>query len=255
MRKPDGALLKAQTAQVVSHPAGRRAKPAGGRKNIELPGGARQILDAAAWLLRHRGYEATTTRAIAERVGIKAGSIYHHFSSKDAIVERVINEGVRVVHEAATAALDALPAKADPRSRLQAAITAHLRSSLEHSDYTSASIRAFAFLPAELRKTCRLERRRYEDIWREIVVDAASAGYIPETVNLDAARLMLLGAVNWAGEWYRPNRVPIDQISASFAALTFGPHRGSKPKSTRAPAPKRPAASQRTAATRRNHRV
>jgi TetR/AcrR family transcriptional regulator, cholesterol catabolism regulator len=246
MRKPDGALLKAQTAQVVSHPAGRRAKPAGGRKNIELPGGARQIRDAAAWLLRHRGYEATTTRAIAERVGIKAGSIYHHFSSKDAIVERVINEGVRLVYEAVTAALDALPAKADPRSRLQAAVTAHLRSSLEHSDYTSASIRAFAFLPAELRKTCRLERRRYEDIWRDIVVDAARAGYIPEGVNLDAARLMLLGAVNWAGEWYRPNRVSIDQISASFAELTFGPDRGSKLKSTRAPASKGQAASRRT---------
>ena len=198
MRKPDGALLKARTAQVINHSAGPRAKPAGGRKNIDLPGGARQILDAAAWLLRHRGYEATTTRAIAERVGIKAGSIYHHFSSKDVIVERVMNEGVRVVHEAVMAALDALPAKADPRSRLEAAITAHLRSSLEHSDYTSASIRAFAFLPAELRKTCRLERRRYEDIWREIVADAAKAGHIAEGVNLDAARLMLLGAVNWA---------------------------------------------------------
>ena len=246
MRTPDGALLKARTAQVINHPAGPRAKPAGGRKNIDLPGGARQILDAAAWLLRHRGYEATTTRAIAERVGIKAGSIYHHFSSKDVIVERVMNEGVRVVHEAVTAALDALPAKADPRSRLQAAITAHLRSSLEHSDYTSASIRAFAFLPAELRKTCRLERRRYEDIWREIVADAAKAGHIAEGVNLDAARLMLLGAVNWAGEWYRPNRVPIDQISASFAELTFGPGRGSKPKSAKAPASKGNAASGRS---------
>jgi AcrR family transcriptional regulator len=249
MRKPDGALLKTQTAQVVSHTAGRRAKPAGGRKNIELPGGARQILDAAAWLLRHRGYEATTTRAIAERVGIKAGSIYHHLSSKDALVERVINEGVRLVYEAVTAALDALPAKADPRSRLQAAVTAHLRSSLEHSDYTSASIRAFAFLPAELRKTCRLERRRYEDIWRDIVVDAARAGYIPEGVNLDAARLMLLGAVNWAGEWYRPNRVSIDQISTSFAELTFGAYRGSKPRSAKGTAPKGQAA------TRRSHRA
>lgn len=255
MKKPDGAPLKAQTAQIVSHPAGRRAKPAGAPKNIEQPGGARQILDAAAWLLRHRGYEATTTRAIAERVGIKAGSIYHHFSSKDTIVEQVVNEGVRVVHESVTAALNALPARADPRSRLQAAITAHLRSSLEHSDYTSACIRAFAFLPAELRKTCRLERRRYEDIWREIVVDAAKAGYIPEDVNLDAARLMLLGAVNWAGEWYRPNRVPIDQISASFARLTFGPDRGYEPRPAKGPAPKGQPASQRTVSTRRNHRA
>lgn len=176
-------------------------------------------------MLRHRGYEATTTRAIAERVGIKAGSIYHHFPSKDAIVERVINEGVLVVNKAVTAALDALPKKATPRDRLQAAIKAHLLSSLEHSDYTSASIRAFAFLPPELRKTCRVERRRYEDIWQQLMRDASEAGYIPRDVSLDAARLMLLGAVNWAGEWYRPGRVPIDKIATDFAQIAFGARR------------------------------
>ena len=79
------------------------------------------------------------------------------------------------------------------RDRLQAAIKAHLLSSLEHSDYTSASIRAFAFLPPELRKTCRVERRRYEDIWQQLMQDASQAGYIPKDVSLDAARLMLLG--------------------------------------------------------------
>jgi AcrR family transcriptional regulator len=230
--------LKAPRAQIASETAGRRAKPAGAGKKIAQAAGARQILDAAAWLLRYRGYEATTTRAIAERVGIKAGSIYHHFASKDAIVEQVVNEGTGVVLKAVTAALDALPADADPRMRLQAAITAHLRSSLEHSDYTSACIRAFAFLPAELRATCRQERRRYEEIWRDIVVTAAKAGYIPKGINLDAARLMLLGAVNWAGEWYRPNRVSIDQISASFAALAFGLGRGDDLKPAKPAAPK-----------------
>jgi TetR/AcrR family transcriptional regulator, cholesterol catabolism regulator len=134
----------------------------------------------------------------------------------------VINEGVSVVHNAVLAALDALPEDVSPRQRLEAAVKAHLLSSLEHSDYTSACIRAFAFLPEELRKTCRVERRRYEDIWRSIVNDAAKSGAIPDDVSLDVARLMLLGAVNWAGEWYRPNRVPIDDIAASFAKLAFG---------------------------------
>lgn len=220
MKKPVGASLRAKGISRST------AKSDAKQRGIEPVGGARQILDAAAWLLRHRGYEATTTRAIASRVGIKAGSIYHHFPSKDAIVELVVNEGVRVVHQAVVAALDALPPTATPVSRLQAAITAHLLSSLEHSDYTSACIRAFAFLPDDLRRSCRLERQRYEDIWREIVLEAAEAGYIPEDVSPDAVRLMLLGAVNWAGEWYRPNRGPIDQIAASFSKLAFGANRG-----------------------------
>jgi len=245
--------LKARKAQTASDPASPLARPGGARKPVEEAAGARQILDATAWLLRHRGYEATTTRAIAEKVGIKAGSIYHHFASKDAIVEQVVNEGTGVVHQAVTAALDALGAGADPRTRLQAAITAHLRSSLEHSDYTSACIRAFAFLPVELRKNCRQERRRYEEIWRDIVVTAAKAGYIPKGINLDAARLMLLGAVNWAGEWYRPNRVSIEEISASFAKLAFGLGRGDEPKAAR-PAKAR-SASARTPGAGRGRRA
>ncbi|MBN9003324.1 MAG: TetR/AcrR family transcriptional regulator, partial [Rhizobiales bacterium] len=153
----------------ISQAVARTAKASAAKSDTpDQNSGARQILNATAWLLRHRGYEATTTRAIAERVGIKAGSIYHHFPSKDTIVERVINEGVLVVNKAVTSALDALPNKATPRDRLQAAIKAHLLSSLEHSDYTSASIRAFAFLPPELRRTCRVERRRYEDIWQQL---------------------------------------------------------------------------------------
>jgi AcrR family transcriptional regulator len=193
--------------------------PAGNPASGQRPeGGARrQILDAAAALLR-QGYDATTTREIAARVGIKAGSIYHHYPSKEAIVSAVVNEGVRVVHEAVTGALAALGSSASPRERMQAAIKAHLLSSLEHSAYTSASIRAFAFLPAAVQEDCRVERRRYEEIWRGLVTEAAAAGLLAPGVSQDAVRLLLLGAVNWAGEWYRPERMSIDEIARDFAA-------------------------------------
>lgn len=193
--------------------------PAGNPASGQRPeGGARrQILDAAAALLR-QGYDATTTREIAARVGIKAGSIYHHYPSKEAIVSAVVNEGVRVVHEAVTGALAALGPSASPRERMQAAIKAHLLSSLEHSAYTSASIRAFAFLPAAVQEDCRVERRRYEEIWRGLVTEAAAAGLLAPGVSQDAVRLLLLGAVNWAGEWYRPERMSIDEIARDFAA-------------------------------------
>ena len=186
-------------------------------------GARRQILDAAARLLRHRGYGATTTRAIASAVGIKGGSIYHHFPSKDAIVAEVVNEGVRVVHDAVERALAALPANATPGQRLQTAIKAHLLSSLEHSDYTSASIRTFAFLPDAVRGECREERRRYERLWRDLVNEVHGAGLIDRHISPDSVRLLLLGAVNWAGEWYRTGRMDIEQISRDFAACVLHP--------------------------------
>lgn len=192
--------------------------------------GARLILDAAARLLRHRGYEAATTRAIAAEVGIKAGSIYHHFGSKDEIVEAVMNDGVRFVRHAVTAALLALPPEASPRDRLETAIGAHLVSSLEHSDYTSASIRAFAFLPAAIRAKCAPERQLYEDIWRDLASEMLTQSGDGLDISADALRLMLLGAVNWAGEWYRPGRLTIDKIARDFAAsILGGDQRGSAP--------------------------
>lgn len=191
------------------------SNPAAGQRP---EGGARrQILDAAAALLR-QGYDATTVRAIAAQVGIKGGSIYHHYESKEAIVSAVVNEGVRVVYDAVTAALEALGPAASPRERMQAAIKAHLLSSLEHSAYTSASIRAFSFLPATVQEGCRVERRRYEEIWRGLVAEAAAAGLLAPAVSQDSVRLLLLGAVNWAGEWYRPERMSIDEIARDFAA-------------------------------------
>jgi TetR/AcrR family transcriptional regulator, cholesterol catabolism regulator len=195
---------------------------AGGAKTAnERTGAARQILDATARLLRYRGYEATTTRAIAQDVGLKAGSIYHHFPSKDAIVQAVVNEGVEVVRDAVVAALAALPADAGPRKRIEAAVQAHLLSSLEHSDYTSASIRAFAFLPDHIRVECRTERRRYEDVWRVLVEAAHDAHCFAPDVSADAVRLLLLGALNWAGEWYRPNGLSIEKIAHDFTSCVL----------------------------------
>ncbi|GLI22891.1 AcrR family transcriptional regulator [Xanthobacter flavus] len=194
-----------------------------------VTGAARQILDAAALLLREKGYEATTLRAIAQTVGIKAGSVYHHYPSKDAIVQQVVNEGVRVVHEAVEAELTALPASAGPVERLEAAIRGHLLSSLQHSNYTSASIRAFTFLPANVREGCRKARKDYEAIWCGIVADAAKAGLLPADASEDAVRLLLLGAVNWAGEWYRADgRLAIDKIASDFATSVFQPRGGSR---------------------------
>lgn len=208
----------------ISAPAADTTEPA--RVPADPVAMPRLILDVAANLLRNHGYEATTVRAIADRVGIKAGSLYHHYPSKDAIVAAVVNDGVRIVFNAVEAALAALPADASPRDRLEAATRAHLLSSLQNSDYTSASIRAFAFLPDAVRAECRWERRRYEAIWAGLVGQARDAGLIRPGISLDVVRLMLLGAVNWAGEWYRPGRLSIERIARDFADLVLGPRPG-----------------------------
>jgi AcrR family transcriptional regulator len=46
----------------------------------------RQIVDTALALFRERGFEETTMRDIAARVGVSLGAAYYYFKSKEAIV-------------------------------------------------------------------------------------------------------------------------------------------------------------------------
>jgi AcrR family transcriptional regulator len=49
-----------------------------------------EILDAAAELFTGQGFANTSTRAIADAVGIRQSSLYHHFSTKDEILGELL---------------------------------------------------------------------------------------------------------------------------------------------------------------------
>ncbi|HEY9312045.1 MAG TPA: helix-turn-helix domain-containing protein [Williamsia sp.] len=66
-----------------------------------------EIRDAAAELFTTRGYSGTSTRMIAEAVGIRQASLYHHFKTKDDILESLLQDTVLVPLEQANALLDA----------------------------------------------------------------------------------------------------------------------------------------------------
>ncbi|WP_042379876.1 TetR/AcrR family transcriptional regulator [Streptacidiphilus melanogenes] len=59
---------------------------------MNVRGGATraQIVDAADRLFYRQGYEHTSFAAIAEAVRISRGNFYHHFKSKDLILDAVI---------------------------------------------------------------------------------------------------------------------------------------------------------------------
>ncbi|TKV61529.1 TetR/AcrR family transcriptional regulator [Nakamurella flava] len=54
-----------------------------------------QILDAAAALFVAHGFAGTSTRMIAERVGIRQASLYYHYAGKDDILADLLSSSVR----------------------------------------------------------------------------------------------------------------------------------------------------------------
>jgi AcrR family transcriptional regulator len=63
------------------------------------------ILASAAELFARRGIGATTVREIAEAVGMLSGSLYHHFESKDAIVEEILTGYLHAIQDRYAAVL------------------------------------------------------------------------------------------------------------------------------------------------------
>src|SRR6478736_1724375 len=53
-----------------------------------------EILDAAAELFTTRGFTGTSTRMIADAVGIRQASMYHHFATKDDILAALLLDTV-----------------------------------------------------------------------------------------------------------------------------------------------------------------
>lgn len=59
------------------------------------PDARQAVLDAAGELFTGAGYAATTTRAIAERAGLRQASLYYHFPAKEDILAALLAETVR----------------------------------------------------------------------------------------------------------------------------------------------------------------
>jgi AcrR family transcriptional regulator len=76
-------------------PAPTAGRPRSGTRRLPEGSAREEILDAAAELFAERGYAATSTRTIAERVGIRQASLYYHFPSKEQILAELLESTVR----------------------------------------------------------------------------------------------------------------------------------------------------------------
>jgi AcrR family transcriptional regulator len=74
------------------------------------------IIEAAWEVVHEQGLAALTLRAVAERVGMRAPSLYSHFDSKNAIVDAMFGQAWSTYE----ADLDAVDTPAHPRAALRA---------------------------------------------------------------------------------------------------------------------------------------
>jgi len=180
-----------------------------------------RILLEAARLLRHHGYAATTLREIADAAGVKAGSIYYYFESKEEILGEVLDKGITIVANAVRARIEALPADASWRDRIAAGIEGHLWGMLHYGDFTSANIRVYGQIPTSAKNRHKIVRRAYADYWDRLLASALASGELRQDTGLAVIRLFVIGALNWTVEWYNPQRGSFQDFARQITAVVF----------------------------------
>lgn len=196
------------------------ASPASDRSRPDAPDaradGRRRILDVAAALFLERGYVATSLREIAAAAGMKAGSLYYHFSSKEVLLEAILERGIDVMVEAFHAAAEATRG-ADPQTRFAAHVRAHLAALFEHGPYTAAHVTTFRTAPASVCRAIVPRRDAYEAMWSELLAELRAGGALAPDLPVGLARLTLFGAMNSAVEWFDVERGELDAFAETLA--------------------------------------
>ncbi|WP_370289732.1 TetR/AcrR family transcriptional regulator [Nocardioides sp.] len=174
-----------------------------------------RILDAAAKVLSTKGYAGMRLSDVAAEADLQAPAIYYYFSSRDDLVEEVMWVGLADMRAFLTTALADTPADATPMDRILVAVEAHLRHELEISDYATAAIRNSGLVPEQIEERHRAEEKKYGAIWRDLVKAAAEAGEIRDDLDPYLAQMLVMGTINWAAEWWKPQRATIDRVVAN----------------------------------------
>ncbi|MER6098080.1 TetR family transcriptional regulator [Streptomyces sp. NPDC001728] len=144
-----------------------------------------RLVDQATQVVAEVGWANASVTAVAAAAGIAAGSVYQHFPSKAALAVEVFR---RASGREAEVLSEVLHGDGDPVERLTDGVRVFARRALERPGLAYALLAAPAepALGAE-----RLEfRRRYRELFAEVVREGTAAGLLPpQDARVTAAAL------------------------------------------------------------------
>lgn len=163
----------------------------------------RELLNGAARLFRAQGFAGTSTRDIATAVGMRSGSPFYHFESKEALLAAVMFEGMQGALQRQNAALAGLAPGADVRERMRVLVRNHFDVLLgPDSDFIPVMLYEWRSLNTTQRSGVNRLKDQYEAAWVPVFEVLHATHQLAGDPVL--ARLMIFGALNWSVQWYAP---------------------------------------------------
>lgn len=156
-----------------------------------------QAIRSAAAVFADKGFHGSSTRDIAERMGIKQGSLYYYFRSKEEALGEVCLFGIEdyVEHMKSIAASDQTF-----EAKLTATITSHLSSYRERNEALKVYNDERLYLPAPKRKKLKALGSAYRQMLEGIFEEGVKSGVLRDTLDCHFAAQAVIGMCNAWGD-------------------------------------------------------
>ena len=161
-----------------------------------------ELLAIAGALFAERGFRNTTVRDIADAAGILSGSLYHHFDSKESMVDELLN----TFQTDLFAEYDAIVASdRTPLAKLEAVVRASFDAIDRHHSEVAIFQSDAAYLGGFERFAYLTERNgRFQELWTGLLREAVESDELRQDLDVELVYRFLRDTVWVAVTWYRP---------------------------------------------------
>ncbi|WP_435656618.1 TetR/AcrR family transcriptional regulator [Brucella pituitosa] len=179
------------------------------------------ILETAAQCFMEQGFSTTSIDDVARRMGSTKGRIYHYYSSKTDLFFDVHREGMDRLFKAVE---PVMTMNGSGLHRLEEMLMAHALAMMTNVAFEAVVVQGvhmhkLAATTPDQRRTLNdliSIRRRFEDLFKQIIRDGIDDGSIRE-VDVSIAAKAVLGAINWLSIWYQPRSAETESDKIALA--------------------------------------
>jgi TetR/AcrR family transcriptional regulator, cholesterol catabolism regulator len=176
------------------------------------------IVDAATRIFSERGYHAASMSEIADRVGMRKPSLYHHIRSKEDLLFAIHEQLIDELIEKTNAALE--PSMTAP-DQMAAVLRVSFDLIARHRDAVTVFLQERRAVSGERWDELVVKRDRYELMVSGIIAEGINAKAFADLPAAIAAR-GVLGMVNWGYTWFDPKgAMTADEIADVFIAIAL----------------------------------
>ncbi len=180
-----------------------------------------ELLALAATMFAERGLRATTVRDIADSAGILSGSLYHHFASKEEMVDEVLRNFLDWLFERYQEIVATEP---NPLERLKGLFM----SSFEAIETRHAEV---VIYQDEAKRLSSQERFSYVDernreqrkMWVDVLNQGIEEGYFRPDVDVDLVYRFIRDTTWVSVRWYQPGGpLTAEQVGRQYLSIVLG---------------------------------